>query len=230
MERSARKLHRSFPPASTSAILLTPQHVWEGALCFSFRSSVKYLAEATQEAIHHGQHSTNLATVSNTHSDINTHQIVLGINTYCNIEHSLWLIMRNLIPPSILFIMLPIISAKYLPIRARQAAPTTTPAVLILEQNPGCCLLSSALSVCTALTPGFTTFAPSDQAPCLCYSSTVWAPDIFDNAVKTCADFASREVRYPDSPSNISNAKLRNLGRKTLLTWLKISSHPYTPQ
>lgn len=103
-------------------------------------------------------------------------------------------IMHNLLPPRILSIMLSITSAKYLPMHARQAAPSSTPAVPILEQNPGCCLLSSALSVCTSLTSGFTTLAPSDQAPCLCYSSTVWAPDIFDSAVKTCADFASQKV------------------------------------
>jgi hypothetical protein len=107
--------------------------------------------------------------------------------------------MRNFLRSAIASIILSTTNAKYLPVRVRQLAPTTTLAVLILEQNPGCCLLSSALSVCTSLTPGFTTLAPSQQAPCLCYSSTVWQPAVFDNAVKTCADFASTAVRIGDT-------------------------------
>ncbi|PVH75295.1 hypothetical protein DL98DRAFT_644452 [Cadophora sp. DSE1049] len=68
--------------------------------------------------------------------------------------------------------------------------PTPPPAQQ-LAQNPSCSLLSQALSICAVLTPGFVTLLPPQQAHCLCYSSTVWAPNVLDDAVKTCADFAS---------------------------------------
>ncbi|KAG0651881.1 Ras GTPase-activating rng2 [Hyphodiscus hymeniophilus] len=100
-------------------------------------------------------------------------------------------IMRDLLPPRIFSVMLPVTFARYVPVHDQQGAPTPTPAVIILQQNSGCGFLSSALSVCTSLTPGFTLLPPSQQAPCLCYSSTSWTPNIFDEAVKTCADYAS---------------------------------------
>jgi hypothetical protein len=71
--------------------------------------------------------------------------------------------------------------------------PTPTPPpnyIGVLQQNTACCLLSSALSICTSLTPGFTTLPPTQQASCLCYSSTLFQPTIFDGAVKGCADYA----------------------------------------
>ncbi|KAH7403223.1 hypothetical protein BKA64DRAFT_776609 [Cadophora sp. MPI-SDFR-AT-0126] len=67
----------------------------------------------------------------------------------------------------------------------------TPPPSQQLTQNPSCSLLSQALSICAVLTPGFVTLLPPQQAHCLCYSSTVWAPNVLDDAVKTCADFAS---------------------------------------
>lgn len=133
-------------------------------------------------------------------ADIDHQQVVqhptryFDINRYTIIKQRSKFNMHNLLPPSIISILVSITDVKYLPIRVRQAAPTSTPAVWILDQDPGCYLLSSALSVCTSLTPEFTTLAPSQQAPCLCYSSTVWAPDIFDDAVETCASFASTAV------------------------------------
>jgi len=63
-----------------------------------------------------------------------------------------------------------------------------------LDSNPGCSLVSFALSYCISASPGFTTLAPSLQAPCLCYSSTSWDPSLFDNAVATCAEYASTAV------------------------------------
>jgi hypothetical protein len=74
--------------------------------------------------------------------------------------------------------------------------PTTTtlsPAQL-LQQNSACQLVGEALAICDSLTPGFNTLQPTDQAHCLCYSSTSWMPNIFDGAVKTCADYASTAV------------------------------------
>ncbi|KAL2063398.1 hypothetical protein VTL71DRAFT_5203 [Oculimacula yallundae] len=67
----------------------------------------------------------------------------------------------------------------------------TPPPSQQLSQNPSCALLSQALSICAVLTPGFVTLLPPRQAHCLCYSSTVWAPYVLDDNVKTCADFAS---------------------------------------
>jgi hypothetical protein len=71
---------------------------------------------------------------------------------------------------------------------------TTTPPAQLLQQNPACQLVGEALAICDSLTPGFNTLQPTDQAHCLCYSSTSWMPNIFDSAVKTCADYASTAV------------------------------------
>ncbi|KAH6662591.1 hypothetical protein B0J14DRAFT_495731, partial [Halenospora varia] len=69
-------------------------------------------------------------------------------------------------------------------------SPAPTPAAQ-LKDNPSCLLLGEALAICGSLTPDFKNLSPPDQAQCLCYSSTVWAPTLFDSAVKSCADFAS---------------------------------------
>ncbi|KAH8680020.1 hypothetical protein BGZ60DRAFT_369047, partial [Tricladium varicosporioides] len=69
-------------------------------------------------------------------------------------------------------------------------SPAPTPAAQ-LKDNPSCLLLGEALAICGSLTPGFKNLSPPNQAQCLCYSSTVWAPTLFDSAVKSCADFAS---------------------------------------
>lgn len=54
-----------------------------------------------------------------------------------------------------------------------------------------CSLVQDALSYCESVTPGFLTFNPTYQAPCLCYSSASWAPDVFDRAMTTCGNYAS---------------------------------------
>jgi len=71
---------------------------------------------------------------------------------------------------------------------------TTTPPAQLLQQNSACQLVGEALAICDSLTPGFNTLQPTDQAHCLCYSSTSWMPNIFDSAVKTCADYASTAI------------------------------------
>ena len=48
-----------------------------------------------------------------------------------------------------------------------------------------CNIVGSLLDVCN------TAAARTSQANCLCYSSSLWVPTIFDNAVATCADYAS---------------------------------------
>ncbi len=72
-----------------------------------------------------------------------------------------------------------------------EPTPPPPPPAQALRQNPSCVLLSQALSICAVLTPGFVTLLPPAQAHCLCYSSTVWVPEVLDDAVKTCADYAS---------------------------------------
>ncbi|TVY80711.1 hypothetical protein LSUE1_G003571, partial [Lachnellula suecica] len=67
-------------------------------------------------------------------------------------------------------------------------APTPPPS---LKDNPSCQLVGEALAICGSLTPSFKDLPATSQAECLCYSSTIWAPEIFDSAVKYCADFAS---------------------------------------
>ncbi|KAH8774043.1 hypothetical protein BGZ57DRAFT_735136, partial [Hyaloscypha finlandica] len=55
------------------------------------------------------------------------------------------------------------------------------------------CSLLSAIGLCESASPGSTDFSPASQAPCLCYSfqgtNTAWAPDYFDGAVLTCANY-----------------------------------------
>jgi hypothetical protein len=51
-----------------------------------------------------------------------------------------------------------------------------------------------AISYCNSVSPGFTTFNPTAQAPCLCYSSTSWAPGLFDGVAVTCANYISTAV------------------------------------
>jgi hypothetical protein len=58
---------------------------------------------------------------------------------------------------------------------------------------PEACSLLSAIGLCEPASPGSTDFSPASQAPCLCYSfqgtNTAWAPDYFDGAVLTCANY-----------------------------------------
>jgi hypothetical protein len=84
-----------------------------------------------------------------------------------------------------------------------EPTPTTTPPAQLLQQNSACQLVGEALAICDSLTPGFNTLQPTDQAHCLCYSSTSWMPNIFDGAVKTCADYASTAV--PGAFPSLSN-------------------------
>jgi hypothetical protein len=61
-----------------------------------------------------------------------------------------------------------------------------------------CSTVLEALSYCESVSPGFTTLDPTSQAPCLCYSSTSFVPDIFDGAVATCASGLSAEGDLAD--------------------------------
>lgn len=58
------------------------------------------------------------------------------------------------------------------------------------RQDPEACgLVLDAISICESFSPGFLTYAPSRQAPCLCYSSSTWMPEVFDGAISTCNIF-----------------------------------------
>ena len=81
------------------------------------------------------------------------------------------------------------------------AVATATPApAQILQLNTACLTISSLLSACTAATIQFTALVPTQQASCLCYEATTfYKPNLFDGAVKICADYASVAVpiAYP---------------------------------
>lgn len=108
----------------------------------------------------------------------------------------------------------PVVPATTAPVTPNPAPRTTTPVPtpvptpkptqttggdLAIETNPGCSLVSYGLNYCESVSPGFTTMDPTLQAPCLCYSSTDWSPQTFDNAVLTCAEFVKTA-----SPSDYS--------------------------
>ena len=68
---------------------------------------------------------------------------------------------------------------------------SSTTSVIDVESNPACSWVEYALSFCESASPGFATMDVTDQAPCLCYSSTSWSPDFFDGAVATCVEYVS---------------------------------------
>lgn len=71
-----------------------------------------------------------------------------------------------------------------------RAPPESTPPPS-LTNNPSCELVGLALETCNSLTPSFQALPATSQAHCLCYSGKLWAPNVFDAAVKYCAEFAS---------------------------------------
>ncbi|PQE22560.1 hypothetical protein CJF31_00001466 [Rutstroemia sp. NJR-2017a BVV2] len=97
----------------------------------------------------------------------------------------------------------PLTSMPHAAARQIRNAPSPAPPVEILQSNPGCVSLSSALNICESATPSFTNLSPTQQAPCLCYSQTSWHPTNFDHAVASCAQFASTAL--PDAYSALAN-------------------------
>lgn len=71
---------------------------------------------------------------------------------------------------------------------------------MLIHIIQACVIVGAALGICSSLTPGFFTLNPTAQAKCLCYSSTSWNPGLFDNAVDSCANFASTAVPTAYSP------------------------------
>jgi hypothetical protein len=86
---------------------------------------------------------------------------------------------------------------------AAEVTPAPASGTIDIFTNSACAFVGSALSYCNSVSPGFTTMDPSSQAPCLCYSSTVWNPTEFDGAVLTCAEFVSSAA--PSSLSDITD-------------------------
>lgn len=72
-------------------------------------------------------------------------------------------------------------------------SPTATAIISIpITTLPGCSLAAAMLSFCDDISPGFSTFSYTDQTSCLCYpNTTTWRPEIFDDAVLTCAELVS---------------------------------------
>jgi hypothetical protein len=77
---------------------------------------------------------------------------------------------------------------------------TAAPAIHLLQARQGasadpgstsCDVWYNTEASCTAATPGFLSLAFTDEASCLCYSSTVWQPSKFDNAFQTCLSHLS---------------------------------------
>lgn len=65
----------------------------------------------------------------------------------------------------------------------RQAASVTGPAT-------SCVPWLDLENSCAAANPSFTLLtAFASQAPCLCYSSSTWAPDVYDSALATCLSY-----------------------------------------
>ena len=56
---------------------------------------------------------------------------------------------------------------------------------------PEACSLLSAIDLCESASPGSTDFSPASQTPCYSFqgTNTAWAPDYFDGAVLTCANY-----------------------------------------
>src|SRR5436853_3315422 len=58
------------------------------------------------------------------------------------------------------------------------------------EAQAACASVVIAIEFCESVSPGFDSFTPASQAPCLCYSSKSWVPTFFDGAIATCAAYA----------------------------------------
>lgn len=85
--------------------------------------------------------------------------------------------------------------------------PNSTPALsqtssVEIFTDSACYTVSYLVSSCILASPGFTTFEPSLQASCLCYSSTFFDPSLFDGPATTCAQFLSTAA--PQSLSDIA--------------------------
>lgn len=88
-----------------------------------------------------------------------------------------------------------LVALSNVPYFALGATITAAPIPLVRRQggsgSPSCSGFYSAEESCAATTTGFTNLAFDQQASCLCYSSSVWAPSIYDDYVETCVEYLS---------------------------------------
>ncbi len=92
-------------------------------------------------------------------------------------------------------------SLQYLPVLSTIAHATAasfitaTPNLLAKRQDgsgsPSCAGFYSAENSCASATADFTSLAFSQQASCLCYSGSSYAPSIYDGYVSTCVAYLS---------------------------------------
>jgi ribosomal protein S18 len=90
------------------------------------------------------------------------------------------------------------------PTTAGSTSQTTTKASAVTTGPiTACSSVDAAISSCEAATAGWIDLSGSQQASCICYSGTSWAPGNFDGAVLTCANYISTAV--PTNYADISS-------------------------
>jgi len=80
-----------------------------------------------------------------------------------------------------------------------------------------CATVTSILpSQCAQKTPGFSSLPFAEQASCLCYSGTSWAPQQYDTALASCFNYVSTAApsQYSELTANgpLSTARCQSLG------------------
>lgn len=83
------------------------------------------------------------------------------------------------------------------------AIPTTggaTGTAVTTGPITACATVDAAISSCESATPGWTDLAGTQQASCICYSGSSWAPNAFDDPVLSCANYLKTA-----SPTDYSN-------------------------
>src|SRR5436305_1645921 len=71
------------------------------------------------------------------------------------------------------------------------AAPNLHPVVARqgTAGSPSCNAFYSVVGVCTAATSNLLDLPFTVEASCLCYSSSIWQPSIYDNALAICLSY-----------------------------------------
>lgn len=80
--------------------------------------------------------------------------------------------------------------------------PTTAASGTAVTTGPitACATVDAAITSCESATPGWTDLAGTQQASCICYSGSSWAPNAFDDPVLSCANYLKTA-----SPSDYSD-------------------------
>lgn len=76
------------------------------------------------------------------------------------------------------------------------------------KNQDACRSFLAVLSYCSSATPGFSRItAFSAEAPCLCYESATWKPQIYDGVISSCYDYYS--TADPSFLSSLSSSRSR---------------------